>query len=152
MVFWQGWCVKVNDESSDKEIGEDIGEVFKMFEVFSKVCDVFCWLCEFGGVVLFIGVNDGQWVDMLVNEDWIKGIDFIMVFDVFECVFIVWYLNFGYLCYGYLCIYQICLCMFISGFVFDEFGKLNVEVGIIGFIDVYELWIVFLFGLCVECN
>lgn len=70
---------------SDEELAEEMGEELERLGADAAFLQALKWKRAYGGSVIFMGINDGQNdLSQPVNEQNIKSIDALNVFDAFE--------------------------------------------------------------------
>lgn len=115
-AFREGWAVKVNDGSGDKDLGEALDAELKKHQAYDKLTDALRWSKLYGGGALFCNWNDGQRADQKLDETRIKSLDSLAALDARECQPIDWYTEFTHPKFGLPRMYRVQPRLFATGF------------------------------------
>ena len=90
-MFREGFEPTVKD---DEEAEEELSERCEELCVEEKIVTALKWKRAYGGAVILIGANDGKAdLSQPLNEENIKSVDFLTVFDAKEAMPIEWEIN-----------------------------------------------------------
>lgn len=71
----------VEFDGMDEALEQSLYAEFDDLDVMKHVADALRWADVFGGSMIVMGLNDGNQLDMPLNEDGIKSVEFLRVYD-----------------------------------------------------------------------